>query len=105
MSSTTPQFHVHVSTAGSSWDDVNSFRGMMSRESHKWQRAEVDRNGGLTLFAEDPKPFAVRYPMLICGFNGGGPIDAVTVLVEAGFGTREELSKEVFENNRVALTK
>lgn len=96
----------HESGGLSSAHDIDIFRAWKKSSGLSWNRAEVERYGGLTLFDDhDGYTDSLHFPHALSGYRGEGPLATVTILTEAGFGSSEELSAEVFCKTRVKLNK
>ena len=85
--------------------DINIFRAWQrTLPGHKWTRAEVDRYDGLTLY-DDSGAYCVglHFAHSLCGYGGEGPHATVTILHEAGFGSRKMLEDLVFNRQSAQL--
>lgn len=104
MSVQPSQGRIYVSDGRSTWEDVANFKAIQGGDSHlEWKRAEVERFGGLTLFAEEQgQEYEFHFPNALCGYSGTGPLGTVEILREAGFEIDEA---DVFDNQDVVFIK
>lgn len=98
----------HHESGGLSADhDVEIFRAWKRAfPAYAWEKAEVDRHGGLTLFDHSyGMVTSLHFQHASCGFEGTGAHATVTILQEAGFGDVETLSRTIFTEEKAKLTK
>ena len=73
-----------------------------------WNRAEVDRYEGMTLYDANPESgytTTLHFLNAISGYEGSGPIAAVAILHEAGFGDLQTLRDRVFTSQHCEFTR
>ncbi len=91
----------------SSDHDVEIFRAWKkSMPGYVWSYAKIDRYKGLTLFdSSHGMTIGLHFAHALCGYGGTGPHSTVQILIEAGFGHREHLEAQVYEQEHITITK
>lgn len=74
---------------------------------YDWLHAEVDHYEGLTLYCEGTSGIksGLHFSHALCGYGGTGPQATVSILLESGFGSRQDLEAEVFNYRKIYFDK